>query len=260
MENPRHFGPITCICVDRKRSWLAVGTSTGVLCLWDKRFGLLLKTWHVGTSVAGKSVRVHQCVVHPSKGRGKWIMVAVGASRKSMDRTSTNLVEVWDIENACLVETFVSRVGSALDPNPEVTAVNSIEAELSPAAAIEALVRSRQNVNDPPERQSSRHTNEDMIPSPAPNVRAMLIGIDFGGFMAAHRSDLVEIVSDPNTSSRASGKGFMVTGSEDKKLRLWDLTNLDRTTVLSGLESENEKPSYRSVHLIIFKCIFANLF
>ncbi|KAJ7756948.1 hypothetical protein B0H16DRAFT_1721421 [Mycena metata] len=68
--------------------------------------GLLLKSWHAGVASTGRFVRIHQCVVHPSKGRGKWIMVTVEASKRSTDRTFTNLVEVWDIEKAVLVETF----------------------------------------------------------------------------------------------------------------------------------------------------------
>ncbi|KAG1758969.1 hypothetical protein EDD22DRAFT_908144 [Suillus occidentalis] len=44
IQNPRHFGPITCMCLDRKRTWIPVVTSMGVLSLWDRRFGLLLKS------------------------------------------------------------------------------------------------------------------------------------------------------------------------------------------------------------------------
>ena len=103
LENPRHYGPITSLCIDRKRTWIVVGTSTGVLTLWDKRFGLLIRSWHVGIASSGRSVRVHQCVVHPSKSRGNWVMVSVETSRKGSDRSSTPLVEVWDIEKAILV-------------------------------------------------------------------------------------------------------------------------------------------------------------
>jgi phosphoinositide-3-kinase regulatory subunit 4 len=38
-----------------------------------------------------------------------------------------------------------------------------------------------------------------------------------------------------------------VSGSEDRKLTLWDLGKIERTTILSGAELENEKPSYRYV-------------
>ncbi|KAF8958945.1 hypothetical protein BDZ97DRAFT_1839964 [Flammula alnicola] len=241
MENPRHYGPVTSLCIDRKRAWIVVGTSTGVLTLWDKRFGLLIKSWHASVASGGKSARIHQCVIHPSKGRGKWIMVALEASKKNTDRSSAHLVEVWDIENAVLVETFVTRTGSPADPVPESQEVSGTDAETTPAAAIAALVRSRQNNGD--FNELSRQSLRDEFPlPPAPDVRALVVGTDFGGYSTIQRSEFGEL--EPNTSSRSGGRGFMITGSDDWKLRLWDLGKLDRTTVISGLESEQEKPSY----------------
>ncbi|KAJ7672606.1 hypothetical protein DFH06DRAFT_96923 [Mycena polygramma] len=243
MENPRHYGPITCLCIDRKRSWIVVGTSTGVLTLWDRRFGLLLKSWHAGVASTGRFVRIHQCVVHPSKGRGKWVMVAVEASKRTSDRTSTNLVEVWDIEKAILVETFITRTGEA-EPLPEPHELIGVDADLSPAAAIAALVHSKQSAVDAAgkrPRPSSQSTFQDeLLPPPSPDVRALVVGLDFGGPTGVHRSDVGDTAADSGHARR----GFMVTGSEDSKLRLWDLSRLERTTVLSGLELENERPSF----------------
>ncbi|GLB39855.1 putative protein kinase [Lyophyllum shimeji] len=242
MENPRHYGPITCMCIDRKRSWIVVGTSTGVLTLWDRRFGLLLRSWHVGVASTGRSVRIHQCVVHPSKGKGKWVMVSMESSRRSTDRSYTNLVEVWDIEKAVLMETFVTRVGSSADVVPEPHELVGVDADPSPAAAIAALVRARQTGGDV---SISRSTSKDsaLLTTPAPDVRAFIVGLDFAGH--AHRSDLTELTVD-SPSSRMVGRGFMISGSEDRKLRLWDLGKLERTTILSGLESDGERPSYQA--------------
>ncbi|CAK5279344.1 unnamed protein product [Mycena citricolor] len=224
MENPRPYGPITCICMDRKRCWIVVGTSTGVLTLWDRRFGLLMKSWHVGVASTGRFVRIHQCVVHPSKGRGKWVMVAVEASRRGK---STNLVEVWDVEKAALVETFVCRSPGETEPLHEPHELTGVDADSNAASAIAALVHSRQD------RPVSADAELPLPPSP--DVRALIAGLDFGGPTGVHRM------------AEEGRRGFMVTGSEDRKLRLWDLQKLERTAVLSGLESEQEKPSYRRV-------------
>ncbi|KAF7329785.1 hypothetical protein MKEN_00241800 [Mycena kentingensis (nom. inval.)] len=246
MENPRHHGPITCLCIDRKRSWIVVGTSTGVLTLWDRRFGLLLKSWHVGVASTGRFVRIHNCVVHPSKGRGKWVMVTVegsSLSSKPADRASTNLVEVWDIEKALLVETFVARQSGDGDaePVPEPYELTGVDADMSPAAAIAALVHSRQATApvDPVRRTSQGQ--DELLPAPSPDVRALVVGTDFGGHVGVHRSELADISSSETGHGR---RGFMVSGSEDRKLRLWDLNKLERTAVLSGLESEAERPAY----------------
>ncbi|KAF7292927.1 hypothetical protein MIND_01191800 [Mycena indigotica] len=237
MENPRHHGPITCLCIDRRRSWIVVGTSTGVLTLWDRRFGLLLKSWHVGVASTGRFVRIRQCVVHPSKGRGKWVMVTVEGSRKN-DRTFTNLVEVWDIEKALLVETFVARQ-SGEETLAEPHELTGVDADMTPAAAIAALVTSRQAIPPDPS-QSTFH--DELLPPPSADVRALVVGVDFGGHVGVHRSDLAEGVEAGGHGRR----GFMISGSEDRKLRLWDLAKLDRTTVLSGLDSEAERPTYTS--------------
>jgi phosphoinositide-3-kinase, regulatory subunit 4 len=253
MENPRQYGPITALCLDRKRTWIVVGTSTGVLTLWDRRFGLLLKSWHVGIASTGRSVRIHQCVIHPAKGQGKWIMVAVEASRLSSEHASTNLIEVWDIENGIRVETFVTRTAtSASDPIEEPYALTGVEADTNPAAAIASLVRSRQaNMGSVHNllkhgRPSSQSTYKDeLLPAPAPDVRAIVVGSDLGGHSSSHRPDASSLSGD-GMSSRSMGRGFfMLTGSENCMIRFWDLGDLRRTVILSGLEAEHEGPSYR---------------
>ncbi len=160
MQNPRHYGPITCMCIDRKRTWIIVGTSTGVLTLWDRRFGLLLKSWHVGVASTGRSIRIHQCVVHPSKGKGKYVMVAVEASKWGSDKSSTNLVEVWDIERSVLVETFVTCTSSSTsEPLSDPHELTGVDADTTSSAAIAALVR---NGGD------DRRNSAQLSTSPAP--------------------------------------------------------------------------------------------
>ncbi|KAF8352075.1 hypothetical protein F5887DRAFT_1068440 [Amanita rubescens] len=206
MTNPRHYGPITCLCIDRKRKWLVAGTSTGVLSLWDLRFGLHLRSWHV-RGTFGSRKRIHRCVIHPTKGKGRWIMVAVETSRQNADRTSSSVMEVWNIENGTLVETFVMQ--------PQEVA--GVEAEASPACGYGCT---------------------------APDVRAMVVGPDFGGYPGLHRLELGDL---GDLSTRSAARGFMITGSEDKKIRLWDLSKLERTSILSGLEEEHERPTYSSI-------------
>jgi phosphoinositide-3-kinase regulatory subunit 4 len=251
MQNPRHFGPITCLCLDRKRSWIIVGTSMGVLTLWDRRFGLLLKNWTVGHAAMGKSIRIHECVVHPTKGRGKWVVVALEASGTIADHAPVTLIEVWDIEKSTLVETFVMQAAST---SPEIVAeepqeVDGVDAEPNPATAIAALVRSPQSGFYPQKRIQSSASNisqDDALLAPSPTIRVIIVGPEFGGHQSGHRSEITDLTSEFNTHGRL-GRGFMITGSEDRRVRLWDLGRLERTSVLSGLESEHDKPSYRCV-------------
>jgi phosphoinositide-3-kinase regulatory subunit 4 len=96
LENPVHHGTPTCFCVDRKRNWLCLGTSHGVLDLWDLRFKMRLKGW----GVPGKG-SIYRLCIHPTKGRGKWVCVAGG--------TGQGEVTVWDLERTLCREIY--RVG-----------------------------------------------------------------------------------------------------------------------------------------------------
>ena len=266
MENPRHYGPITTLCIDRRKAWLLVGTITGILTLWDLRFGLLIKSWKAGVIAPGRSLRIHKCIVHPTKGRGRWVMVAVETrspaqgSTTPVDSRGIILVEVWDIETTTLVETFETR--EALSDLPALTleadapqseiaaAVVGQDAEKNPAAAIAALVRSRTAVpengnvtavySDAPEttRQSTAWTQ--------PDVCAMVGGADFAGLAGIPRGEFGRLDGAGNgeTGVVKTGGGFIITGSEDRKIRLWDLSRTERSVVLSGGESEGERATF----------------
>lgn len=95
LENPVHHGFPTCFVVDRKRYWLLLGTSHGVLDLWDLRFKLRLKSW----GVPGKAP-IHRLALHPSKGRGRWVCVAGG--------TGLAEITVWDLEKTQCREIYRS--------------------------------------------------------------------------------------------------------------------------------------------------------
>lgn len=249
MQNPRHFGPITCICLDRKRSWIVVGTSMGNLTLWDRRFGLLLKSWQVAEVAPGKSTRIHQCVVHPTLGRGRWIMVALETSHT--EHVPVTLIEVWDIEKCMLVETFLMNTTSSSPEEPQQ--VTGVDTEPSPAAAIAALVRSRQTGLSSATRIKRTHppssivAQDDVLPTPSPTIRAIVVGLEFGGHQSGNHSKTNDFGGELDAHAHSVGRGFMITGSEDRRIRLWDLGKLERTVVFSGLESDHDKPSYRLV-------------
>lgn len=107
LDNPVHHGTPTCFCVDRKRNWLLLGTSHGVLDLWDLRFHVRLKSW----GLPGMSA-IYRLSLHPVKGRGKWVCVAGG--------TGLGEVTVWDLEKTQCREIY--RAGGAKDAPKEYKA------------------------------------------------------------------------------------------------------------------------------------------
>lgn len=91
LENPVHHGTPTCFITDRKRNWLLLGTSHGVLDLWDLRFRVRLKAW--GIPGVGS---IYKLCMHPFKGRGRWVCVAAGSGE----------ITVWDIEKTQCREVY----------------------------------------------------------------------------------------------------------------------------------------------------------
>ena len=217
---------------------------------------MLLKSWKVGGSPfadTAKSSRIHQIVLHPTRGKGRWVMVAFETTKQvpgGADVSSpTTLIEVWDIEKTSLMETYATREvvagGSNVDEEPPQPAeVTGEPTEVNPATAIAALVRSRQQSRAPLDRLSKRPAQNGSagdlpLVCPSMDVRTMVVGGDLGG----HAS---KVEPDSSAGGRSSGvRGFMISGSEDRKLRLWDLARIERSVVLSGAETEVEKAGYR---------------
>jgi len=182
-------------------------------------------------------------------------MVALEASKAGTDHAPVTLIEVWDVEKSVLVETFLMQTAStSTEATPEEPQeINGTDAEPNAAAAIAALVRSRQSGAYPVKLAKRSHSSSSSIPqddvllTPSPTIRAIVVGPEFGGHQSGHRSEIIDLTSQLSTHGRSFGRGFMISGSEDRRLRLWDIGRLERTSVLSGLESEHDKPSYSTV-------------
>ena len=198
LENPVHHGTPTCFVVDRKRHWLLLGTSHGVLDLWDLRFKVRLKAW----GVPGATTIYHMCL-HPTKGRGRWVCVAGGSGQGE--------VTVWDVEKTQCREVY--RAGGSRD-GPKGYDPWPVD-------------------EDRPEGMLGRFATA-LEPSGSSStdrgVRAMITG------------------TDTHDDNRESKYGFIITGGSDKKIRFWDVTRVENSMVVSGLDAEELKPTFTSAH------------
>ena len=98
-ENYVHHGTPTCFVLDRKQNWLLLGTSHGVLDLWDLRFRLHVKAFGL---LGG--FPIYSLQFHPWKGRGRWICIAGG--------TGNSEVTLWDIEKEQCREVYRASIRS----------------------------------------------------------------------------------------------------------------------------------------------------
>ncbi|PMD62525.1 ARM repeat-containing protein [Hyaloscypha bicolor E] len=198
LDNPVHHGTPTCFVVDRKRHWLLLGTSHGVLDLWDLRFRVRLKAW----GVPGATTIYRMCL-HPTKGRGRWVCVAGGSGQGE--------VTIWDIEKTQCREVY--RTGGNRD-GPKGYDPWPVD-------------------EDRPEGMLGRFATA-LEPSGSSNsdrgIRAMIAG------------------TDNHDDSRESKYGFIITGGSDKKIRFWDVTRVENSMVVSGLDTEEPKPTFTTAH------------
>lgn len=173
-----------------------------------------------------------------------------------------------------LMETFVTRDGATTLDSESVTTLDSQEvqeivgeeAERSPAAAIAALVRARMAVQGSGQslpRLSAGHGATAVVDEDdawvRSDVRAALAGVDFGGITGfalsrggrGPRSPDSSIYPgmdvEPGARDRSVVKGYLITGSEDHKIRFWDLGKPERSAVVSGLDIEAEEPDFKYV-------------
>ncbi|KAF1846776.1 ARM repeat-containing protein [Cucurbitaria berberidis CBS 394.84] len=115
LQNPLDHGTPTCFCVDRKAHWLLLGTSHGVLDLWDLRFKLRLKAWvYHGASPIH---RLYQVFLPKAKRTRLYITGGSGQGE----------VTVWDFEKQICKEVY--RTGACKDVGTKSTTLIDLDEE-----------------------------------------------------------------------------------------------------------------------------------
>lgn len=99
LSNPVHHGNLTTFCVDKRHTWLLLGTSHGILDLWDLRFGFRLKAWGLPGATP-----IHRIDLHPLKGRGRWVCIAGGCANGE--------ITVWDLDKVQCREVYRNANGT----------------------------------------------------------------------------------------------------------------------------------------------------
>ena len=72
----------------------------------------------------------------------------------------------------------------------------------------------------------------------------MAPGVDFGGHSGASRS-FVDISLEGQREVTSGKTGFFVVGTEDCKIKLWNLDKFAKSVVLSDQEGEHERSTFR---------------
>lgn len=198
LTNPVRHGTPSALLVDRKRNWILLGTTYGVLDLWDLRFRIRLRAWGVPGGMTIKHL-----ALHPTKGRGRWVCVASGAE-----------VSVWDVEKVACREIYrltstgkhetTSTMEEAKRYTPRLMDEDGTTGLLNRFANAGALDNGAGHAHAHP------HGN---------TIEAMCVGLDIVG-----------------EDSREGRHGFIITAGADRKVRFWDLARIENSRVVSGVD------------------------
>ena len=204
-ENPVHHGTPTCFCIDRRHNWLLLGTSHGILDIWDLRFHLRIKAY----GIAG-GTPIHRIQLHPFKGRGKWVCIAGG--------TKGSEITVWDVEKGQCREVYRAN-GTSDDTKENLRVYDLLKVD-----------------EDKPENMLNRFATALELQSKGSeiaglnNIRALTIGLD------------------APDDGRDAKYGFFITGGPDRKVRFWDLTRVEASNVVNGLDADEPRSKYVATH------------
>lgn len=203
--------------------------------------------------------RIQQVLEHPSKGKGRWVIVAVESSEEEgrEKEGGETVTEVWDIDRGIKVEEFKvlspaqsSTLSSSPPPLTRRMTLETTfalpEARLDPSAAIEALLASSAPLTRYPRLPAPENDLPQSNHTTYPRVRAFLAGTQYAtatnDFRGTHSGELVEAEGIVKRDM-----GYLITGGGDRKLRYWDLGRPSGSAVVSGLDIDEERPVYSYV-------------
>lgn len=250
------------MCLDRKHSWLLTGTQSGYLALWDLRFGLLLRTWRAGN---GHTAAIQSITLHATKGKGRWVIVTLDDG---------DGFEIWDIGTAQCVERFVfvhdlatkdalrdlrrKRAGSVATNSSRQGSHGAPAVESSAADAIEQLLQSAENGS-----AAGLVAKEIQHDNPAaalhgfhhranrPSIKAILTGSDYASPAASNLASLPPLMESPADGIQGvpapkatRDTGWIISAGEDKRLVFWDLTHIEKSSLIVGADDGEEKAVY----------------
>jgi phosphoinositide-3-kinase regulatory subunit 4 len=192
LQNPIRHGIPQTFYVDKVHHWILIGTSHGVLNLWDLRFQTLTKSWRF----PGGSP-IYRISAIPSR-KPAHLRVAIAGG------TGQGEVTIWNLRD--VICTQVYRTGLCKDNTKGYRLIDMDEEKAGGALSRFATA---------PEPTSNAVINK--------GVRAMAMGVHV----------------DPKFY-------FFVTAGPDWKVRFWDTLHPDSSSIISGMELEEGRPTYTS--------------
>lgn len=220
LQNPVLHGAPTSFCMQRRRQWLVIGTSHGVLDLWDLRFRLRLRSWTVRNPCPITNISLH-----PGKRSNQKVKVCVSGL------TDPGHVSVWDLEKVVCNEVYHvvdSDIAARLTAR-DFELLNVEEDQVNTPGRILGAVALDPKLNPPTQQTNAKDTKK---------VDEAVIGATKTFVMSMH------VPSDGSEPRHP----FLISAGPDWKIRFWDSDRLGASAIVNGSEAD-EKPSYSATNL-----------
>lgn len=192
LQNPLYLGVPTTFIVSKEVSWLLLGTSDGILCLWDLRFRVLVKAFRVIVDQVSKdktAIRKLIAVSSPTKAEHKGPanshFAMIGGSNESD-------ITMWEIPSFECRQVFIA---------------NERTPRLKPYALQEVELNKEMSVED------------------------ILADLTIDQEQGASKSNTA-LAYMAGGSGVNRDNGYYITATEDSRVLLWDLDNINKSVLL----------------------------
>jgi phosphoinositide-3-kinase regulatory subunit 4 len=185
-------------------------------------------------------------LIHPLKGRGRWVCVAGGSNNGSE-------ITVWDIDKVQCREVYRTA------PTPSSHVKDNASAHNTKAQRNTKFIADTswkyyepwRVDDDRPEGMLARFAANSSPSGVVSNSGSENTNSDGGGDRNGIRA-LAVGVDVPENSQDGSKCGFLVSAGSDRKVRFWDVTHPDASMVISGLDiiadGSAVRPRYDTTH------------
>ncbi|KAH0376692.1 protein kinase WD40, partial [Aureobasidium melanogenum] len=211
LVNPIQHGTPTTFCISKRWQWLLVGTSHGVLDIWDLRFRLRLRAWTVP-----RPAPITRLTLHPSRKDSKRVKICVAGL------TSPSHVSVWDLEKLVCVEVYhINQTdgGSALKARDfELLNVDEDKSGAMPSRILGSLA-----------------TDSHLSARPSDNGKDRS-GRGSGASAGAVKAFIMSMHTSPDSSEPRHP--FLVTTGPDWKIRFWDTDRIASSMIVNDKDDK----------------------
>jgi phosphoinositide-3-kinase regulatory subunit 4 len=252
MQQPAEYGRITSLYVDPRHTWVITGTSEGVLTVWDLRYGFSVRQW----SCPGRVLLIRG---HPGS-NGKWIVVSCASPRITEgDSAAEAILYVYDVASTHVTQILAV---TSKDEGSLASLMNlprdmlATDAEHSPAKQISNVAK----------REGAEDIEQDLDPFAQDNTegeervhhdilavhsvhgpRASGGSVDTGlGTVPESTNGSYTRAGDDDNRPAFRQTALIATSGEDRIIRLWNMTDIPASMVISGSGRDAEK-AYRCV-------------